>query len=93
MVFLRIRWLIRMRPQRTRPILNTSIGAIIRPVGGWLSDKLGGALVTQICSVIMVAGALGAAHYMQAAYASSTGSLFPAFLYDDHGIVSGRRYW
>ena len=52
------------------------IGAIIRPVGGWLSDKLGGALVTQICSVIMVAGALGAAHYMQAAYASSTPEVF-----------------
>ena len=52
------------------------IGAIIRPVGGWLSDKLGGALVTQICSVIMVAGALGAAHYMQAAYASATPEVF-----------------
>lgn len=52
------------------------IGAIIRPIGGWLSDKLGGALVTQICSVIMVAGALGAAHYMQAAYASATPEVF-----------------
>lgn len=48
------------------------IGAVIRPVGGWLSDKLGGALVTQICSIIMVAGALGAAHFMQAAYTSAT---------------------
>lgn len=58
------------------------IGAVIRPVGGWLSDKLGGALVTQICSVIMVAGALGAAHYMQAAYASATPEVFftPFFL-------------
>jgi NNP family nitrate/nitrite transporter-like MFS transporter len=58
------------------------IGAIIRPVGGWLSDKLGGALVTQICSIIMVAGALGAAHYMQAAYASATPEIYftPFFL-------------
>lgn len=48
------------------------IGALIRPVGGWISDKLGGARVTQICSVIMIFGALGAAHYMQAAYASAT---------------------
>jgi NNP family nitrate/nitrite transporter-like MFS transporter len=58
------------------------IGALIRPVGGWLSDKMGGALVTQICSIIMVAGALGAAHYMQAAYASATPEEFfmPFFL-------------
>lgn len=46
------------------------IGALIRPVGGWLADKLGGARVTQWCSILMIAGALGAAHYMQAAYAS-----------------------
>jgi NNP family nitrate/nitrite transporter-like MFS transporter len=58
------------------------IGAVIRPIGGLLSDKLGGALVTQICSVVMVAGALGAAHYMQAAYASATPEVFfmPFFL-------------
>ncbi len=58
------------------------IGAVIRPIGGWLSDKFGGALVTQICSVIMIAGALGAAHYMQAAYASPTPEVFftPFFL-------------
>lgn len=48
------------------------IGALIRPVGGWIADKLGGALVTQICSILMVGGALGAAYYMQAAYASAT---------------------
>ncbi len=48
------------------------IGALIRPLGGWISDKVGGALVTQICSVVMIASALGVAHYMQAAYASAT---------------------
>ncbi|TNC80001.1 MAG: antiporter [Oleiphilus sp.] len=48
------------------------IGALIRPVGGWISDKVGGALVTQVCSVIMVASALGVAYYMKAAYASAT---------------------
>lgn len=46
------------------------IGALIRPVGGWLSDKLGGALVTQICALIMVICALGAAYYMSLAYQS-----------------------
>jgi NNP family nitrate/nitrite transporter-like MFS transporter len=48
------------------------IGALIRPVGGWISDKVGGALVTQICAVTMVACAIGVAYYMQAAYASAS---------------------
>lgn len=48
------------------------IGALIRPVGGWISDKVGGALVTQICAVAMVGSAVGVAYYMKAAYASPT---------------------
>ena len=52
------------------------IGAIIRPVGGWMADKLGGARVTQYMSVLMVAAALAAAHYMQLAYASATPELY-----------------
>lgn len=48
------------------------IGALIRPVGGWISDKLGGALVTQVCAAVMVASALGVAYYMSAAYNSAT---------------------
>jgi len=52
------------------------IGALIRPVGGWISDKLGGALVTQICSIGMVVFALVVAYFMQAAYASATPEKF-----------------
>ncbi len=48
------------------------IGALIRPVGGMISDKLGGAKVTQIISVIMVGSALGVAYFMQQAYQSAT---------------------
>ncbi|ABC30736.1 Nitrate/nitrite transporter [Hahella chejuensis KCTC 2396] len=48
------------------------IGALIRPVGGWISDKFGGALVTQICSLVMVVCALAVAYYMSAAYNSAT---------------------
>jgi NNP family nitrate/nitrite transporter-like MFS transporter len=48
------------------------IGAVIRPVGGWLADKFGGASVTQICAVTMVPSAIGIAYCMQAAYASAT---------------------
>ncbi|NVJ96658.1 MAG: MFS transporter [Alphaproteobacteria bacterium] len=48
------------------------IGALIRPIGGAWADKLGGAKVTQIISVVMVASALGVAYFMKAAYASAT---------------------
>ncbi|MBT4760657.1 MAG: MFS transporter [Bdellovibrionaceae bacterium] len=58
------------------------IGALIRPVGGWISDKVGGAKVTQIVSVVMIASALGVAYYMNAAYHSATPEEFfwPFFL-------------
>jgi NNP family nitrate/nitrite transporter-like MFS transporter len=48
------------------------IGALIRPVGGWISDKVGGAKVTQIVSIVMVASAIGVAYYMSSAFTSST---------------------
>jgi len=48
------------------------IGALIRPVGGWIADKMGGAKVTQMMSFIMIASTLGVAHFMKAAYASET---------------------
>jgi len=48
------------------------IGALIRPIGGKLADKMGGAMVTQIISVIMVCSALGVAYFMKQAYASMT---------------------
>ena len=48
------------------------IGALIRPVGGWIADKVGGALVTQICAIAMTVSAVGAAYYMHAAYSSAT---------------------
>ncbi len=48
------------------------IGALIRPIGGIISDKFGGARVTQYISVVMVACALGVAYYMKLAYASAT---------------------
>lgn len=48
------------------------IGALIRPIGGVIADKIGGAKVTQIISIVMVASALGVAYYMKQAYASAT---------------------
>ena len=75
------------------------IGALIRPVGGWIADKIGGALVTQICSLVMVASALGVAHYMKAAYSSATPEEFflPFFilfliLFGATGIGNGSTF-
>lgn len=58
------------------------IGALIRPIGGWISDKVGGAKVTQITTIVMIASALGVAYYMKAAYQSATPEQFflPFFL-------------
>ena len=48
------------------------IGALIRPVGGMIADKMGGAKVTQIVSIAMVASALGVAYFLKLAYVSAT---------------------
>jgi NNP family nitrate/nitrite transporter-like MFS transporter len=58
------------------------IGALIRPIGGWIADKVGGAKVTQFTTIVMVGAALGVAYYMKAAYQSATPEAFfmPFFL-------------
>ncbi len=48
------------------------IGAFIRPIGGWMADKMGGARVTQYVSIVMIASALGVAYFLKAAYQSAT---------------------
>lgn len=48
------------------------IGAFIRPIGGWMADKMGGARVTHYVSVVMIASALGVAYFLKAAYQSAT---------------------
>ncbi|MCK5619870.1 MAG: antiporter, partial [Candidatus Krumholzibacteria bacterium] len=48
------------------------IGALIRPVGGKIADRIGGAKVTQVVSIVMVASALGVAYFMAKAYNSPT---------------------
>jgi NNP family nitrate/nitrite transporter-like MFS transporter len=48
------------------------IGAAIRPVGGWISDKLGGSIVTQVISVVMVITSIAVGYVMMLAYQSAT---------------------
>lgn len=47
------------------------IGALVRPVGGWVADKFGGARVTQACALAMVMLSIAGAYYMQKAYQSA----------------------
>jgi len=48
------------------------VGALIRPVGGWISDKVGGSIVTQIISAVMVAASGAVGYVMFLAYSSAT---------------------
>ncbi len=52
------------------------IGALIRPFGGMIADKMGGAKVTQIISIVMIISALGVAYFMKQAYASATPEIY-----------------
>jgi NNP family nitrate/nitrite transporter-like MFS transporter len=44
------------------------VGALVRPVGGWLSDKTGGSIVTQIISAVMVVASASVGYVMWLAY-------------------------
>jgi NNP family nitrate/nitrite transporter-like MFS transporter len=48
------------------------VGAAVRPVGGWISDKLGGSIVTQCISAVLVVASTAAGYVMFLAYHSAT---------------------
>jgi NNP family nitrate/nitrite transporter-like MFS transporter len=48
------------------------VGALVRPVGGWLSDKTGGSIVTQVISAVMVLASASVGYVMWLAYQSAT---------------------
>ncbi|MEO7392292.1 MAG: MFS transporter [Ramlibacter sp.] len=57
------------------------VGAAVRPVGGWISDKVGGSIVTQVISAVMVLASVAVGYVMMQAYGSATPEqFFPAFL-------------
>lgn len=57
------------------------VGALIRPIGGWVSDKVGGSIVTQIISVIMVVASAATGYVMMLAYNSTDpNSYFALFM-------------
>ncbi len=48
------------------------VGAAARPIGGIISDKLGGSIVTQVISAVMAVGSVAAGYVMFQAYHSET---------------------
>jgi NNP family nitrate/nitrite transporter-like MFS transporter len=57
------------------------VGAAVRPLGGWISDKVGGSIVTQIISAVMVVASVAVGYVMMQAYGSATPEThFPLFL-------------
>ena len=52
--------------------IGAGVGALIRPLGGWLSDKLGGARVTQWDTVVMIAATIGAGYFVALASQSDS---------------------
>ena len=48
------------------------IGALVRPIGGWVSDKIGGSIVTQVISAVMVLASVAVGYVMLLAYGSAT---------------------
>ena len=48
------------------------VGALIRPLGGWIADKVGGSIVTQAISAVMVAASVAVGYVMSLAYQSAT---------------------
>ena len=57
------------------------VGAAVRPIGGWISDKVGGSIVTQIISAVMVVASVAVGYVMMQAYGSATPEqYFPQFL-------------
>lgn len=57
------------------------VGALIRPAGGWLADKVGGSIVTQIITAAMLLAAVAVGYVMMLAYHSaSPNDYFAVFL-------------
>ncbi len=57
--------------------LGPLVGALLRPVGGWLSDKLGGAVVTLRVFIAMLLAVLGVLYFLPSGF---SGGNFYGFL-------------
>ncbi|GAB3236084.1 MFS transporter [Glycomyces halotolerans] len=71
--------------------LGPLIGSLSRPLGGWLSDRRGGAPITSACLLLMCGGVLGAVGGVQI---GSFGLFFTSFmlLFVLSGLANGSTY-
>jgi len=79
--------------------IGAGVGALIRPLGGWLSDKLGGARVTHWDTIVMIASTIGAGYVVSLALESAdpTQYFFPFLglfivLFATTGIGNGSTF-
>ena len=79
--------------------LGPLVGSLARPIGGWISDKWGGARVTQWDTVVMIGATLGVAWAVKAASGSATPEayflpflLFFLLLFITTGIGNGSTF-
>ncbi len=75
--------------------LGPMVGALIRPVGGWLADRMGGARVTLWNFVLMIAAVLGVLHFLPGeGDAGSFWGFFAMFmlLFTTTGIGNGSTF-
>lgn len=56
--------------------LGPLVGSLARPIGGWLSDKVGGARVTLVAGLVLIAASLGVTRFTH----PTDMSTFPFFL-------------
>jgi NNP family nitrate/nitrite transporter-like MFS transporter len=63
-------------PALTYAWIGPFVGALIRPVGGWIADKVGGSIVTQIISAVMVVASAAVGYVMLLAYRSPTPEVY-----------------
>lgn len=71
--------------------LGPLVGALIRPVGGWISDKLGGAIVTFYDIIVMIAATGGVIYFYN--QGNFTGFLIMfLILFVTTGIANGSTF-
>ncbi len=71
------------------------LGAIVRPMGGWLADRIGGARVTLWNFVVMIAGVLGVIYFLpQGGSGGNLTGFFLSFmvLFVTSGIGNGSTF-
>ncbi len=73
--------------------LGALIGSLIRPVGGWLSDKFSGAKITLITTVVMILAPLGVIYFTSEAHSNFVGymAMF-MLLFAASGIGNGSTF-